>query len=56
MTPQDIYQQKLRPAAEAVRHVRDGDLIIVPTGVGEPPSLLTALSAQRRDFNDVKVA
>ena len=36
--------------------VRDGDFIIVPTGVGEPPALLTALSEQRRDFHDVKVA
>ncbi|MDO9193490.1 MAG: acetyl-CoA hydrolase/transferase C-terminal domain-containing protein, partial [Undibacterium sp.] len=28
---------------------------IVPTGVGEPPTLLTALSEQRRQFRDVKV-
>lgn len=56
MTIHDLYQQKLAPAAEAIRHVRDGDLIIVPTGVGEPPALLTALSEQRLDFQDVKVA
>ncbi|MDN8612926.1 acetyl-CoA hydrolase/transferase family protein [Variovorax ginsengisoli] len=56
MTIHDLYQQKLQPAAEAVRQVRDGDLIIVPTGVGEPPALLTALSVQRRDFRDVKVS
>ena len=56
MTFLDLYQQRLRPAAEAVRQVRDGDLIIVPTGVGEPPALLTALSEQRRDFKDVKVS
>jgi acyl-CoA hydrolase len=56
MTFHDLYQQRLQPAAEAVRQVRDGDLIIVPTGVGEPPTLLTALSAQRRDFRDVKVS
>lgn len=43
-------------AADAVCQVRNGDLIIVPTGVGEPPALLTALSAQRLDFQDVKVA
>ena len=29
---------------------------MVPTGVGEPPTLLAALSAQRLDFHDVKVA
>jgi acyl-CoA hydrolase len=56
MTFHDLYQQRLQPAAEAVRQVRDGDLIIVPTGVGEPPALLTALSEQRRDFKDVKVS
>ncbi|MFZ2123606.1 MAG: acetyl-CoA hydrolase/transferase C-terminal domain-containing protein [Rhodoferax sp.] len=36
--------------------MRNGDFIIVPTGVGEPPALLTALSAQRRRFQDIKVA
>ena len=39
-----------------MRQVRDGDFIIVPTGVGEPPTLLEALSEQRREFHDVKVA
>ena len=56
MTILELYQQKRLVAADAVRHVRNGDFIIVPTGVGEPPSLLTELSAQRRDFLDVKVA
>jgi acyl-CoA hydrolase len=56
MSIQQSYLQKRMPAAEAVRHVRNGDFIIVPTGVGEPPTLLTALSEQRRDFHDVKVA
>ncbi len=55
-TIQDLYRGKRVSAAEAVRHVRDGDFIIVPTGVGEPPSLLGALSDQRCDFRDVKVA
>ena len=56
MSIQQSYLQKRVPAAEAVRQVRNGDFIIVPTGVGEPPTLLTALSEQRRDFHDVKVA
>jgi len=50
------YQQKRMSAADAVRLVHDGDFIIVPTGVGEPPTLLAALSEQRREFHDVKVA
>jgi acyl-CoA hydrolase len=56
MTVQDLYRSKRVSAADAVRQVHDGDFIIVPTGVGEPPTLLTALSDQRRDFHDVKVA
>jgi acyl-CoA hydrolase len=51
-----LYQQKLMSPADAVRQVRNGDAIIIPTGVGEPPTLLTALSEQRRDFHDVKVS
>jgi acyl-CoA hydrolase len=55
-TPHQLYQQKLSTPGEALRLVRDGDMIVVPTGVGEPPALLTALSDQRRQFTDVKVA
>ena len=56
MSYRSLYQQKQTSAADAVRQVRNGDFIIVPTGVGEPPVLLTALSDQRHDFQDVKVA
>ncbi|MDP9968947.1 acyl-CoA hydrolase [Variovorax paradoxus] len=55
-TPQNLYRQKLTSAAEAMRLVCDGDSIIVPTGVAEAPSLLTALSTQRHHFRDVKVS
>ena len=56
MSYQSLYQQKRMAAADAVRFVKNGDTIIVPTAVGEPPALLTALSEQRRDFRDVRVA
>jgi len=56
MSSQAMYLEKRTSAADAVAQVRDGDFIIVPTGVGEPPTLLTALSEQRFDFHDVKVA
>jgi acyl-CoA hydrolase len=52
----EIYQSKLGSAGDAIKHVVDGDTIIVPTGVGEPPQLLTALSEQRTRFHNVKVA
>ena len=50
------YQDKTCSAVDALAHVRDGDMIIVPTGVGEPPALLTALSEQRARFHGVRVA
>jgi acyl-CoA hydrolase len=56
MSIQELYLKKRMAAADAVRQVRNGDFIIVPTGVAEPPTLLTELSEQRRDFRDVKVA
>ncbi len=56
MSVQHLYAQKKMTASDAVRLVHNGDMIIVPTGVGEPPALLTALSEQRRDFQDVKVS
>ncbi len=56
MSVQDQYNQKRTSTAEAVHLVHDGDTIVVPTGVAEPPALLTALSEQRRDFCDVSVA
>ncbi|WP_114971783.1 acetyl-CoA hydrolase/transferase family protein [Rhodoferax ferrireducens] len=55
MSVQDLYLKKLGTAEDAIDQVKNGDFIIVPTGVGEPPTLLTALSAQRRRFHDVKV-
>ncbi len=56
MSFKNQYQSKLGSAADAISHVKNGDCIIVPTGVGEPPALLAALSEQRRRFRDVKVA
>ena len=55
MSVQALYRSKRILPDDAVRLVRDGDHIIVPTGVGEPPALLTALSDQRRSFRGVKV-
>ena len=55
MSTLDLYRQKLRSADEAVRLVQNGDAIIVPTGVGEPPALLAALSERRRELHGVRV-
>ena len=53
---QRIYQSKKMTAAEAMGLVENGDFISVPTGVGEPPTLLSALSEQRQRFHGVTVA
>jgi acyl-CoA hydrolase len=52
----DLYASKLTQPSDAIGVVRNGDFIVVPTGVGEPPVLLTALSEQRRRFSGVKVS
>ena len=52
----DLYRSKCLDSEEAVGCVRDGDAIIVPTGVGEPPALLTALSSRRREWHGVTVS
>lgn len=56
MSFQTLYQSKRCSPDDALDQLRNGDFIVVPTGVGEPPTLLTALSAQRRRFQDIKVA
>jgi acyl-CoA hydrolase len=50
------YASKRCSPDQALELLRNGDTIIVPTGAGEPPSLLHALSARRTSFQDVKVA
>jgi acyl-CoA hydrolase len=50
------YASKRCSPGEALNLLKDGDFIIVPSGAGEPPSLLTALSEQRTRFHDIKVA
>lgn len=56
MSIQEIYKHKRGTAEDAIAYVENGDFIIVPTGVGEPPTLLAALSEHRRRYHDVKVA
>ena len=55
MSFEALYAQKRLSAHDAVRVVKNGDAIVVPTGVAEPPTLLKALSDQRREFEGVTV-
>ena len=56
MSYKELYRQKLRSAHDAIDEISDGNVIVVPTGVGEPPKLLKALSERRREFKDVLIA
>jgi len=51
----ELYKDKLRSVEEGIKLVQNGDCLVVPTGVGEPPALLTALSEHRREYHDVKL-
>lgn len=56
MSAKALYQQKKMSPFDAIRVVRSGDTIVVPTAVGEPPNLLNALSEMRREFRNVTVS
>jgi acyl-CoA hydrolase len=49
-----LYQQKRMSAADAIRVVKNGDTIVVPTAVGEPPRIADCALRARRDFRDVR--
>lgn len=56
MTVEERYASKRREAGEAIRLIQDYDVVVVPTGVGEPPTILEALSEHRTDFHGVTVS
>jgi acyl-CoA hydrolase len=56
MSFDELYRSKRLSANDAIDCIRDGDHLIVPTGVAEPPTLLTALSTRRREWHGVTVS
>ena len=50
------YSSKLTIAGNAAKLVASGDYVVVPSGVGEPPALLTALSERRLELENVTVS
>ena len=53
---QALYDNKRMTPTDAANLIRNGDTIVVPTGVGEPPALLHALSERRHELRDVAVS
>ncbi len=56
MFVQAMYDKVRLEPEDAVRLVRDGDTVVVPIGVGEPPALLRALSERRHSLTGVTVS
>jgi acyl-CoA hydrolase len=56
MSFDELYRSKRLSAAAAIDCIRDGDCVIVPTGVAEPPTLLAALSNRRHEWQGVTVS
>lgn len=55
MTFDNLFRSKCLAADDAIELLANGDHIVIPTGVAEPPRLLEALSRQRRTLSDVAV-
>ncbi len=56
MSFDELYRSKRLSANAALDCIRDGDRLIVPTGVAEPPTLLAALSSRRHEWQGVTVS
>lgn len=49
------YKDKIVTAAEAVKHIKSGDRVLVGHAVGEPISLTDAMVANKEQYKDVMV-
>lgn len=56
MSFKEMYLQKRRTADDAIRIVKNGDTVVMPTGPAEPQRLVSALTTCRHEFFDVKIA
>lgn len=52
----DAYRSRLTTAHDAIDLIQDGDHILVPTAVGEPPTILAALADRATERRDVSLA
>lgn len=56
MSVKEQYAKKKISAYDAVKLVRDGETIVLPTGCAEPGTLMAALDERCKEFNGVTVA
>ncbi|WP_324825173.1 acetyl-CoA hydrolase/transferase family protein [Sinanaerobacter sp. ZZT-01] len=52
---QEQYKSRLCTAEEAVRHIEDGDAVVLAHCVGEPPVLVEAMVANAAQYKNVEV-
>lgn len=52
---QDYYKDRTCTAADAVRHIKSGDSVVVAHACGEPRSLTNALSDRYNELENVKI-
>lgn len=55
MSWQDDYKKKLCTAAEAVKHIKNGDTVFLAHCVGEPPALVDAMVANAEQYENVEI-
>ena len=52
---QEIYQQKLTTAEEAIKLIQNGDKVVTGFGCGEPFGLERALVEHYEDYKDIEI-
>jgi 4-hydroxybutyrate CoA-transferase len=51
----ELYKSKLCTAAEAVKHIKSGDAVVLAHCVGEPPALVEAMAANAAQYENVEI-
>ena len=55
MSWQELYQQKLTTADQAVQHIKSGDKVVVAHATGEPTALLDAMVRNADQYENVEL-
>ncbi len=55
MTYREEYQKRLVTAEEAIRHITDGDSVVMSFGCGEPRAIVRALRENYMNYHDVRI-
>ncbi|MDR1785560.1 MAG: 4-hydroxybutyrate CoA-transferase [Spirochaetaceae bacterium] len=55
MNWQEIYKKKLCSPADAVKHIKSGDRVVIGHACGEPPALVSAMVANAAAYKKVEI-